>query len=85
MTRDFPETNDWFFLLFFPPLCVGAQTFPNIVYRFVDIRDVALAHILAFEVPSANGRYCLVAHTLLYAQLLDILHKLYPTLTVAQK
>lgn len=29
-------------------------------YRFVDVRDVANAHILAFENPSARGRYCLV-------------------------
>lgn len=29
-------------------------------YRFVDVRDVSLAHIKAFEVPSANGRYIIV-------------------------
>ncbi|KAG7653661.1 NAD-dependent epimerase/dehydratase, partial [Arabidopsis suecica] len=29
-------------------------------YRFVDVRDVSLAHIKAFEVPSASGRYIIV-------------------------
>ncbi|PON84855.1 hypothetical protein TorRG33x02_194070 [Trema orientale] len=32
----------------------------HIVYRFVDVRDIALGHIRAFEVPSASGRYCQV-------------------------
>ncbi|KAF8038614.1 hypothetical protein BT93_B1213 [Corymbia citriodora subsp. variegata] len=51
----------------------GAQTFPNTCYRFVDVRDVALAHILAFENPSAGGRYCV------------ILRNLYPTLHLPEK
>ncbi|PON74272.1 NAD(P)-binding domain containing protein [Parasponia andersonii] len=44
--------------------------FPDIVYRFVDVRDIALGHIQAFEVPSANGGYCLfdVKMTNLYSQ-----------------
>ena len=85
MTRDFPETNDWFFLLFFPPLCVGAQTFPNIVYRFVDIRDVALAHIQAFEVASASGRYCLFGHIVHISEALNILRQFFPNLSLPEK
>ncbi|GMI66983.1 hypothetical protein like AT5G19440 [Hibiscus trionum] len=38
----------------------GENTFPTLTYRFVDVRDVAYARILAFEIPSATGRYCLV-------------------------
>ncbi|XP_022864925.1 cinnamoyl-CoA reductase 1-like [Olea europaea var. sylvestris] len=38
----------------------GREIFPNGIYRYVDVRDVAQAHILAFENPSASGRYCLV-------------------------
>ncbi|KAB2594775.1 cinnamoyl-CoA reductase 1-like [Pyrus ussuriensis x Pyrus communis] len=41
-------------------LMSGIET-PFINYTFVDVRDVAFAHIQAFEVPSASGRYCLVA------------------------
>ncbi|CAH8363821.1 unnamed protein product [Eruca vesicaria subsp. sativa] len=38
-------------------LTKGKDPFMSKHYRFVDVRDVALAHIKAFETPSANGRY----------------------------
>ncbi|KAI7983618.1 Cinnamoyl-CoA reductase 1 [Camellia lanceoleosa] len=38
----------------------GSQTFPNSTFGWVNVKDVANAHIQAFEIPSANGRYCLV-------------------------
>ncbi|XP_059455012.1 phenylacetaldehyde reductase-like [Corylus avellana] len=58
----------------------GDQTFPNSFYRFVDIRDVANAHIQALEVPSATGRYCLVETVIHCSEVMKLLHKLYPTL-----
>ncbi|PON57528.1 hypothetical protein TorRG33x02_293660, partial [Trema orientale] len=63
----------------------GAQTFPNVVYRFVDVRDVALIHIKAFEVPSASGRYCVVGHVKHVSEALEILRSLYPTLSIPEK
>ncbi|KAK3423006.1 hypothetical protein EUGRSUZ_G03356 [Eucalyptus grandis] len=63
----------------------GAQTFPNTCYRFVDVRDVAHAHILAFENHSAHGRYCLVAKTVHCHDVLQILRNLYPTLHLPKK
>ncbi|CAH1416524.1 unnamed protein product [Lactuca virosa] len=39
----------------------GKEVFPDGIYRLVDVRDVANAHILAFENPEANGRYIMVA------------------------
>ncbi|KAG5627514.1 hypothetical protein H5410_012732 [Solanum commersonii] len=50
------------------------------IYRLVDVRDVANAHILAFEVPSANGRYCLVGANGYSSLVLKILQKLYPSI-----
>ncbi|KAL5543335.1 hypothetical protein UlMin_007119 [Ulmus minor] len=38
----------------------GCQAFPKEVLGFIDVRDVAYAHVQAFEIASANGRYCLV-------------------------
>ena len=38
----------------------GAQTFPNTPYTWVDVRDVANAHIQAYELLEASGRFCLV-------------------------
>lgn len=37
----------------------GKDVFSDRVYILVDIRDVAIAHILAFEKPEANARYWL--------------------------
>ncbi|XP_062114865.1 phenylacetaldehyde reductase-like isoform X2 [Humulus lupulus] len=63
----------------------GSQTFADSVYRFVDIRDVVLAHIQAFEVPSASGRYCVVGHVVPISEALLIIGQLYPTLNIPKK
>ncbi|OMO55798.1 NAD-dependent epimerase/dehydratase [Corchorus capsularis] len=64
---------------------IGAETFRNTTYRFVDVRDVANAHILAFENPSACGRYCVTGKPLHLSEISDILHQLYPSLKLPQK
>ncbi|PON74277.1 NAD(P)-binding domain containing protein [Parasponia andersonii] len=64
---------------------INEVKFPNKVYRYVDVRDVALAHIQAFEVPSASGRYCLVGHIVHLSEALNILRKLYPTLSIPEE
>ncbi|XP_027113830.1 cinnamoyl-CoA reductase 1-like isoform X1 [Coffea eugenioides] len=66
-------------------LVTGAQSFPNATLPWVDVRDVACAHILAFEIPSANGRYCLVERFANGSQLLEVLQELYPTLEFPAK
>ncbi|KAL6327747.1 hypothetical protein AAG906_024717 [Vitis piasezkii] len=42
------------------------DTFPNKTHRWVDVRDVAMAHIQAYELSTARGRYCLVGSILHY-------------------
>nr|XP_023881405.1 cinnamoyl-CoA reductase 1-like isoform X1 [Quercus suber] len=54
-------------------------------YRFVDVRDVANAHIQAFETPSASGRYCLVGRVTPHSETLKILRELFPALFPTQK
>ncbi|CAI0455029.1 unnamed protein product [Linum tenue] len=44
------------------------KTYPNFHYWVVDVRDVAEAHIKAFENPLACGRYCLVVFLWLFCQ-----------------
>ncbi|XP_052170078.1 phenylacetaldehyde reductase-like [Diospyros lotus] len=63
----------------------GAPTFPNVIFRLVDVRDVANAHIQAFEIPSANGRYCLVGRTVHCSDVLKILSELYPELKLPER
>ncbi|KAK3006411.1 hypothetical protein RJ639_015792 [Escallonia herrerae] len=47
--------------------------------------DVANAHIQAFEIPSASGRYCLVERVARYSEVVDILRKLYPSYKLSEK
>ncbi|CAI0455048.1 unnamed protein product [Linum tenue] len=63
---------------------VGNKSSPLSHFSVVDVRDVAEAHIKAFETPSASGRYCLVESSVPLSQVLGILHKLYPTLPLSE-
>ncbi|XP_021834723.1 cinnamoyl-CoA reductase 1-like isoform X3 [Prunus avium] len=63
----------------------GAETFPNITYRWVDVRDVANAHILAFENASASGRYCLVGRITHCSEVVKLLRDLFPALKIPEK
>ncbi|XP_034206066.1 cinnamoyl-CoA reductase 2-like isoform X2 [Prunus dulcis] len=63
----------------------GAETFPNITYRWVDVRDVANAHILAFENASASGRYCLVGRIAHCSEVVKLLRGLFPALKIPEK
>ncbi|XP_027078361.1 cinnamoyl-CoA reductase 1-like [Coffea eugenioides] len=63
----------------------GAKTFPNSTLGWVDVRDVANAHVLAFENPSASGRYCLVERVAHYSEVVKILHTLYPSVKLPEK
>lgn len=44
-----------------------------IEWGFVDVRDVALAHVLAMENPTASGRYLVAAETRTMRQVIDLL------------
>ncbi|CAI0421557.1 unnamed protein product [Linum tenue] len=63
----------------------GLETYPNIYYRSVDVRDVVEAHVKAFETPSAAGRYCLVGSIAHFSQVLGMINELYPTLHLPDK
>ncbi|BBN11651.1 protein MpDFR-like13 [Marchantia polymorpha subsp. ruderalis] len=52
--------------------------YPDLAQSWVDVRDVALAHVLAFETPSAEGRYILVGKVVHYSEVSTILQKLQP-------
>jgi len=63
----------------------GAETYPNGSFGWVNVKDVATAHILAFEVPSANGRYCLVETVAHYSEIVRNLKELYPNAALPDK
>ncbi|KAK9715737.1 hypothetical protein RND81_06G186200 [Saponaria officinalis] len=62
-----------------------SETYMNLAYGWVHVKDVAEAHIRAFEIPSANGRYILSETVVHYSQAVDILRQLYPTLKLPTK
>ncbi|KAL3695420.1 hypothetical protein R1sor_009496 [Riccia sorocarpa] len=55
------------------------------VISFVDVEDVALAHILAMENPAAEGRYLAVESSMTNDQMALLLAKLYPEYTSVLK
>ncbi|KAJ8619679.1 hypothetical protein MRB53_028208 [Persea americana] len=63
----------------------GAPTFPNSTFGWVNVKDVAEAHILAFEVASASGRYCLVERVAHNSEIVKILRELYPAIPLPEK
>lgn len=63
----------------------SSPTCPNYAHGWVNVRDVALAHILAYEVPSANGRYCIVERVAHYSELVKIICKMYPNIPLPDK
>ncbi|XP_057750404.1 cinnamoyl-CoA reductase CAD2-like [Arachis stenosperma] len=63
----------------------GAQTFPNATFGWVNVKDVANAHIQAYEIPSASGRYCMVERVVHFSEFVKILRDLYPALPLPER
>ncbi|XP_020517949.1 cinnamoyl-CoA reductase 1-like, partial [Amborella trichopoda] len=72
------------FYFFFLSSDAGSPTYVNESFGWVNVKDVAEAHILAYEVPSASGRYCMVERILLSSEIVKLLHELYPEYPVPQ-
>ncbi|XVE78917.1 hypothetical protein DITRI_Ditri14bG0016400 [Diplodiscus trichospermus] len=66
-------------------LIKGAHTFPNATFGWVNVKDVANAHIQAFEIASASGRYCLVERVAHYSEIVKILNHFYPSFQLPKK
>ncbi|KAJ8622697.1 hypothetical protein MRB53_031226 [Persea americana] len=63
----------------------GPPTFPNSTFGWVHVKDVAEAHVLAFEVASASGRYCLVERVSHFFEIVKILRELFPAIPLPEK
>ncbi|CAL4885948.1 unnamed protein product [Urochloa decumbens] len=66
-------------------LAVDRWSYPNAVAAYVDVRDVARAHVLAYERPAARGRYLCIGTVLHRAQLVAMLRELFPQYPVTAK
>lgn len=63
----------------------SAKTYANSVQGYVHVRDVALAHILVYETPSAFGRYICCESILHRGDVVQILNKLFPEYPIPTK
>uniref|UniRef100_A0A2P2NHR2 cinnamoyl-CoA reductase n=1 Tax=Rhizophora mucronata TaxID=61149 RepID=A0A2P2NHR2_RHIMU len=63
----------------------SAKTYANSVQAYVHVRDVALAHILVYETPSASGRYLCAESVLHRGEVVEILAKFFPEYPVPTK
>lgn len=61
------------------------KTIPNQVGCWVGVKDVAKAHILAYENPEAEGRYILNSKVLHYGDFAALLQKLFPQYKVVAR
>ncbi|XP_057846136.2 cinnamoyl-CoA reductase 1 [Cryptomeria japonica] len=62
----------------FKYLTGSAKTYINATQVYVDVRDVARAHILLYETPSASGRYLCAERSLHRGELVDMLAQMFP-------
>lgn len=51
----------------------------------MNVKDVANDHILAFEVPSASGRYILSEKVAHFSEVVKMLGRLYPDIQLPEK
>ncbi|KAL2623256.1 hypothetical protein R1flu_003461 [Riccia fluitans] len=61
------------------------EEYPYFTFAFVHLNDCALAHILVFENPSANGRYCLADKSMHSSQLMNLLRSFCPDAPIPDK
>lgn len=66
-------------------LFLGTPTFPNASFGWVNVKDVANAHILAFEDPSANGRYCLVERVAHFSEVVNLIREVFPDIKLPER
>nr|AFG26325.1 cinnamoyl-CoA reductase [Cinnamomum osmophloeum] len=63
----------------------SAKTYANSVQAYVHVKDVAMAHILVFENPSASGRFLCAESVLHRGDVVQILSKLFPEYPIPTK
>ncbi|KAL3528973.1 hypothetical protein ACH5RR_008295 [Cinchona calisaya] len=63
----------------------SAKTYANSVQAYVHVKDVALAHVLLYETPSASGRYLCAESMLHRGDVVEILAKFFPEYPIPTK
>lgn len=63
----------------------SAKTYANSIQAYVHVKDVALAHVLLYESPSASGRYLCAESVLHRGEVVEILAKFFPEYPIPNK
>ncbi|KAL6996716.1 NADPH-cytochrome p450 reductase [Sarracenia purpurea var. burkii] len=63
----------------------SVKTYVNAVQAYVHVKDVALAHILVYETPTASGRYLCAESVLHRGDVVEILAKFFPEYPIPTK
>ncbi|KAH9547630.1 hypothetical protein CY35_11G043800 [Sphagnum magellanicum] len=61
------------------------KVYPNIAFGITGVKDVAMAHILAYELEHATGRYICSGPVHPFADVVSLLRKLYPMYDISAK
>ncbi|XP_052196349.1 phenylacetaldehyde reductase-like isoform X3 [Diospyros lotus] len=64
---------------------INGESFRNFSFGWVNIKDAVNAHIQAFEIPSASGRYFLTERVAHLSEIVDIMRKLFPDFRLPEK
>lgn len=72
--------------LFIVSYMKGAKkTYPNTVSGYVDVRDVARAHVLVYETPTAHGRYLCIGDVVHRSEFIRMMKELFPQYPITTK
>jgi cinnamoyl-CoA reductase len=63
----------------------GKKKYPNAVAAYVDVQDVAHAHMLVYENPNASGRYLCIGDVLHRSEFLQMMRDLFPHYPITTK
>ncbi|GJN38004.1 hypothetical protein PR202_gb27010 [Eleusine coracana subsp. coracana] len=63
----------------------GKKKYPNAVAAYVDVQDVARAHVLVYENLAASGRYLCIGDVLHRSEFLQMIRELFPQYPITTK
>ncbi|MQL83964.1 hypothetical protein Taro_016451 [Colocasia esculenta] len=66
-------------------VCATKTAYPNEVQSYVGVKDVAMAHLLVYENPSARGRYLCLSCVLHRAEVVELLAEICPMYPVTTR
>ncbi|KAL6627841.1 hypothetical protein ACP70R_031567 [Stipagrostis hirtigluma subsp. patula] len=61
------------------------KAYPNAVAAYVDVQDVARAHVLVYEDMSAHGRYLCISDVLHRSEFLQMMRELFPQYPITKR